>query len=649
MKYCSLGKTGLKVSRLGFGCMRLPMTPAGKVYREKAIPLLQHGVELGVNYFDTAIFYCHGDSQRVLGEAFEKMRKRVILSTKNHMHESPADTWWARLEESLKFLRTDYIDVYNMHGMTWTTWTKHIDVPNGKLRLLEKARDQGLIRHIACSFHDSAKSLVKLAETGAIASITFQYNLLDRSLHDAIFRLKELGVGAVAMGPVGGGRLGMDSQQIRALTGDDVQTTAEAALRFVLAHPGVSVALSGMGTMEMLAENVRTVSDKEPFTPKQISRFNAEIKRIRKKMGVLCPACEYCQPCPFGVQISSNFAIFNDYRIYGLTDHYRQKYQSLTGKAVRCLECGKCISRCPQKINIPTILRQVTAELDTQFREFGVILTPAETNTDPLRYRLTAKNLSAKPLAITARMALDNGVTRKPSVSDFGKVGRGDTPHRMVTFKVPAGAGALSGKLEVHAGTETRTASFDIPFFLIPRDRLRWHNARITAANFAGRKDIVKTHGYRVGLRHDSRHVYIQLDIRSRLHAPAKPGESGGGRIEMYVDMRPPKEGFGTAPYTEGAEQFFVSLVETGYGSQSGRKYHLSQRNRKTRDGVVVTLQLPFAEFLKRGWPKPRHIGLDFMFVVCDSDGTELGYPTYGGKSGLYQNPGGFTRAFLLG
>ena len=132
MKYTTLGRTGLIVSRLGFGCMRFPMTAEGKVDREQTVPLLHRAVELGVNYFDTAIFYCHGDSQRVVGEAFEGMRDRVVLSTKNHLHEAPADAWWARLEESLTFLRTDYLDIYNLHGMTWDYWTRNIDGPGGK-------------------------------------------------------------------------------------------------------------------------------------------------------------------------------------------------------------------------------------------------------------------------------------------------------------------------------------------------------------------------------------------------------------------------------------------------------------------------------------------------------------------------------------
>ena len=129
MESAILGKTGLRVSRLGFGCMRFPMTPEGRVNRDLTIPMLRKAIELGINYFDTAIFYCNNDSQRALGEAMRGQRDRVVLSTKNNFHEAPADAWWARLEESLTLLQTDVIDLYNLHGMSWDTWVRHIDVP----------------------------------------------------------------------------------------------------------------------------------------------------------------------------------------------------------------------------------------------------------------------------------------------------------------------------------------------------------------------------------------------------------------------------------------------------------------------------------------------------------------------------------------
>ena len=649
MKYTTLGRTGLIVSRLGFGCMRFPMTAEGKVDREQTVPLLHRAVELGVNYFDTAIFYCHGDSQRAVGEAFEGMRDKVVLSTKNHMHEAPDDAWWARLEESLTFLRTDHIDVYNLHGMTWEFWQRNIDGPQGKYRLLLKAKEQGLIKNICCSFHDSAESLVKLAETGAFASITLQYNMLNRDLEGALYRLHELNVGVTVMGPVGGGRLGVDSARINELTGGAAQTTPEAALRFVLAHPAVHIALSGMSNTEMLEQNVQIISEKEPFTPEQIQAIDAEVERVKSSMGVPCTACGYCQPCPYGVDIPGNFGIYNEYRIYGLRPHAVRAYAGQSGRAAVCTECGACLPKCPQKIEIPGMLRAVTVELDEDFTGFGslIALTGATAEGD-IRASITMKNLTDAAIAPAAELMLEDGARAEPATIQPGTLAAMSTTSEGATVLVPDGVGILRGSLCTTAGEETRSSSVFLPFFIAPRDRVRWHTPLLEARHFSGREDILATHGYRVGLRHDDEKVYVEMDIKSQLNSLSAIGATAGGRIELYVDMRPREHGFHRMPYSEGADQLFISLGEPGHGSKMGKQYTLSQRNTPQPGGVYVTLELPYAEFLQDGWPAPKRIGLDFMFVVAEPDGTEIGYPTYGGRGGLYQNPALFTVAYLL-
>jgi len=628
--------------------MRFPMTAEGKVDREKTIPLLHRAVELGVNYFDSAIFYCHGDSQRALGEAFEGMRDRVILSTKNHMHEAPDDAWWARLEESLTFLRTDHIDVYNLHGMTWEFWQRNIDGPAGKYRLLRKAKEQGLIRHICCSFHDSAENLVKLAETGAFESITLQYNLLNRSLEEALYRLGELNVGVTVMGPVGGGRLGVDSARINELTGGAAETTPEAALRFVLAHPAVSIALSGMSTPEMLEQNVEIV-EKEPFTRAQIASIDAEVERVRTSMGVPCTACGYCQPCPYGVDIPGNFGIYNEYRIYGLRPHAVAAYAGQSGRAAACTECGACLPKCPQKIEIPDMLRNVTVELDENFTGFGslISLTGATAEGD-IRATVTMKNLTESPIAPVAELALEDGARAEPAAIQPGTLAPMSTVSGSATVLAPDGVGILRGSLRTIAGEEARVSSVFLPFLIAPRERIRWHAPLLEARHFSGREDILATHGYRVGLRHDDEKVYVEMDIRSQLNSLSPIGATAGGRVELYVDMRPREHGFHRMPYSDGADQIFISLGEPGHGSKMGKTYTLNQQNTPQPGGVYVSFELPFAEFLQEGWPTPRRIGLDFMFVVAEPDGTEIGYPTYGGKGGLYQNPALFTVAYLL-
>ena len=145
MQYATLGNTGLKVSRLGFGCMRLPMINQNTVDREKAIPMLHRAVELGITYFDSAVMYCGGDSQRVLGEAMERIRDKVIISTKNH-HYDKADkaAWWKNLEDSLESLRTDHIDVYNFHGLNYERYEKAVGGEDGLYKEMLKAKEKVL-------------------------------------------------------------------------------------------------------------------------------------------------------------------------------------------------------------------------------------------------------------------------------------------------------------------------------------------------------------------------------------------------------------------------------------------------------------------------------------------------------------------------
>jgi len=209
--YRELGRTGYRVSQLGFGAMRLPMVGEGEsacIDRELAIPMLHRAFEAGVNYVDTAVGYCNQDSQRVVGEALRGWRDRIVLSTKNHEYEDEK-VWWQHLEDSLERLQVETIDIYNHHGINWDRYVKNVEPTVS--RWMRKARDQGMIRHICASFHDDNEALVKLVDTGYLESITLQYNMLDRKLEEGIAYARETGMGVVVLGPVAGGRLGSTS------------------------------------------------------------------------------------------------------------------------------------------------------------------------------------------------------------------------------------------------------------------------------------------------------------------------------------------------------------------------------------------------------------------------------------------------------
>ena len=259
MIYRELGRTGLRVSQLGFGAMRLPMLGEGKEARvndELAIPMIHRAFEAGVNYIDTAVGYGNRDSQRAVGAALKGWREKIVVSTKNPYYGEEEADWWKNLEDSLRLLGVECIDIYNHHGISWKRWTENVEPRVGKW--MHEARDRGLIRHVCVSFHDDNEALRKIVETHYPASITLQYNMLDRKLEDGIAYAREKGVGVVVMGPVGGGRLGVDSDVLESAL-PNIDRVPELALRFVLSNPNVTVALSGMSTMQQVEEDGRPV------------------------------------------------------------------------------------------------------------------------------------------------------------------------------------------------------------------------------------------------------------------------------------------------------------------------------------------------------------------------------------------------------
>ncbi len=360
MIYRTLGRTGLQVSQLGLGAMRLPMTGAGDqavIDRELAIPLLHRAFELGINYIDTAVGYCNQDSQRVVGEALKGWREKIVVSTKNPYYGEDEKQWWTNLENSLQRLQVSSIDIYNHHGINWERYSKDVEPRVSKWML--KAKDQGLIQHICTSFHDDNAALVRLVDSGYVESITLQYNLLDRQLEEGIAYAHEKNVGVVVMGPVAGGRLAGNSQILSGLV-PGIERVPELALRFVLSNPNVTLALSGMGTLQMVEENALIASDTVSLSEEDKAAIETHVARLVEMEKLYCTGCKYCQPCPQEVNIPYIFEMYNLGKVYGLWDVAEANYASFPGnswvggkQADACIECGECEPKCPQHLQNP--------------------------------------------------------------------------------------------------------------------------------------------------------------------------------------------------------------------------------------------------------------------------------------------------------
>jgi hypothetical protein len=355
--------------------MRLPMTPDGEhVDEDRAIPVIHRALELGVNYLDTAPYYCKTESEIVLGKAIKGWRDRIYLSTKNPLEDATAGTFRRFLETSLRKLDVEYVDFYHMWGISWAKYQeKGVDVPGGPLDEARKAKEEGLICHISFSFHDTPEALVRLIDTGNFESMTVQYNLLDRANEAGIALAAARGLGVVIMGPVGGGRLAETSPEIRRLLPKGVAGSPELALRFVLSNPNVHVALSGMGTIQMVEENAATASREDPLSAQERTDIARAMDQLAALADLYCTGCGYCMPCPNDVNIPENFKYMNLYRIYGIEQFAREAYARLGQpgawpkglKADACIQCGECEPKCPQRIPIIAQLEEVTRTLKT--------------------------------------------------------------------------------------------------------------------------------------------------------------------------------------------------------------------------------------------------------------------------------------------
>lgn len=369
MQYTEFGKTGIQVSRLGFGCMRFPSREVDgkKVFdEEESIRMMHRAMELGVNYFDTAPGYCEKQSEIIVGKALKGRRDKVYLSTKYPSEEASGDDLERKLETSLKKLDTDYIDFYHMWGISLKTFVERLDTPDGPMARARKLRDAGVIRHISFSFHDAPENMIEIIKRGegVFASVLCQYNLLDRANEDAIAYAHEQGLGVTIMGPVGGGRLGAPSKVIQDLLPGKVQSSAEMALRFVMNNRNVNIALSGMSSMDMVEENAAVASNMEPLTQEEEARIAASLEENRRLADLYCTGCNYCMPCPKGINIPEIFKMMNYHRVYGLTKFARDNYARI-GKepwlnfqnAAACVQCGACEKKCPQHLHIREQLR----------------------------------------------------------------------------------------------------------------------------------------------------------------------------------------------------------------------------------------------------------------------------------------------------
>jgi len=371
MKYCKFGLLDWEVSALGFGAMRLPIIgkDASKIDEKQSIEMIRYAIDQGVNYIDTAYVYHRGKSEVLLGKALKDgYREKVRIATKMPVRlvEKKED-----LEEyfntHLERLQTEYIDFYLLHGMREATWTKvkKFDV----LNWAEEKIDEGKINYLGFSFHDKLQLFKEIVDSHDWTFCQIQLNYMDTEYQAGLEGLRyaaDKGLAVVVMEPIKGGKLAVTPpEEIQEIwdKAEEKRSPAEWALQWVWNLPEVSVALSGMSEMRHVEENVKYADRSGPGSLRENElALYEDVKDAYTRLGFIgCTACQYCLPCPEGVDIPTILGHYNEYYMSGGSEEVKETYwqnNNPENHASNCIACGKCEEKCPQQLPIRKFMNE---------------------------------------------------------------------------------------------------------------------------------------------------------------------------------------------------------------------------------------------------------------------------------------------------
>lgn len=321
------GNTGLQVSELGFGGI-----PIIRLDMDTALSVLHRAYDRGITFYDTANLY--RDSEEKIGRALEGLRHGVVLATKTFRRDAAGTT--KHLENSLRMLRTDCIDLYQLHQVAHDRDWNEVSAPGGALEALLKAREQGKFRFLGVTSHSLPMAL-KLVRTGLFRSIQFPFNFIERDAEKELHgEARKRGLGILAMKPFAGGMI----------------DNAEVAFKFLRQHPDV-LPIPGFDSIGQVDEVVSLYERPNVVRGKDLESMD----RYRTVLGKqFCRRCEYCQPCPQGVMITAAMG----YKVIAsrMSPRVAVEFSRAAMESVKlCDECGTCLDRCPYELPIPDMLK----------------------------------------------------------------------------------------------------------------------------------------------------------------------------------------------------------------------------------------------------------------------------------------------------
>ena len=383
MQYRS-DKYGNPISVLGYGCMRFT-TQAGRIDLNKAEKEIMAAIDGGVNYFDTA--YVYPGSEAALGEILKRnnARDKINIATKlpHYLIKTP-DSLEKYFQEQLKRLQTDHVDYYLMHMLTdIKTWERLKSL--GVKDWLEEKKKAGVIRQVGFSYHGNSDMFCQLADAYDWDFCQIQYNYLDERSQAGVTGLHhaaEKGLPVIIMEPLRGGKLvkNLPQEAIAEFEKYPVKRSpAEWAFRWLWNQKEVTCVLSGMNSLDMLNENLRSADESRvgELTQEDLSLLSRVVSAINAKVKVGCTGCRYCMPCPHHVDIPGSFAAYNrvytEGRFAGLKEYFMCTglRKNSTGAGM-CVQCGKCETHCPQQLPIRELLKTVKKEMEGPIYKIGI-------------------------------------------------------------------------------------------------------------------------------------------------------------------------------------------------------------------------------------------------------------------------------------
>ena len=363
MYYKQYGNTDIQVSAIGMGCMRYNEEDVEAGRFEKCAEVALYAAEKGINYFDTAPFYCDDKSEIITGIALEQLKRdKFYVSSKANLHttgdEITEEAFRKRLEKTLTRLKVDYLDFYHLWCMlSLESYTKQSEA---LYKFFERAKSDGLIRNIVVSSHMPGNELEKVIEENLFKGMLIGYNALNyRFRQSGIEKAYAKGMGVVAMNPLGGGVIPAHPELFSYLTENSELTVPQSALRFVASHREITITLAGMSSKEHVNDAVKSV---ENLVEYPVSDIRAEYDNKGRSLNDLCTGCGYCEGCPVDIQIPKYMDAYNQ-KLFGESIQERLKYHwnIPLSKAADCISCGECEKKCTQHIPIIARLEEIAS------------------------------------------------------------------------------------------------------------------------------------------------------------------------------------------------------------------------------------------------------------------------------------------------